>query len=182
MRRSIPTLTVLVVAGLAGLAALPLALGHAQAPPPATVRVIALPITNFTPLLIARDKGWFAAEPGERGRHVAAQQEGEADGEGAGEGAVERLDVLLQRVQAPERFLGVAAKLLAGRRQPGTVVGALDEDGAQRSPEGPELQADRGLARAQLAGRPGQAARSRHREERPELIIGNHRVSGPTTY
>ena len=31
-------------------------------PAPATVRVVTLPITNFTPLLVARDKGYFAAE------------------------------------------------------------------------------------------------------------------------
>lgn len=31
-------------------------------PAPATVRVVTLPITNFTPLLVARDKGYFAKE------------------------------------------------------------------------------------------------------------------------
>jgi NitT/TauT family transport system substrate-binding protein len=36
--------------------------GHAQKPSVATVRVAALPLTNFTPLLIAREKGWFAEE------------------------------------------------------------------------------------------------------------------------
>ena len=62
MRRSILTLAAFVAAGLAGLAAQPLALSHAQGTPAASVRVVALPITNFTPLLIARDKGWFAEE------------------------------------------------------------------------------------------------------------------------
>lgn len=33
-----------------------------QKPPPATIRIVDIPITNFTPLLIARDKGYFAAE------------------------------------------------------------------------------------------------------------------------
>jgi NitT/TauT family transport system substrate-binding protein len=37
-------------------------LGHAQKPPATAVRVAALPLTNFTPLLIAREKGWFAEE------------------------------------------------------------------------------------------------------------------------
>jgi NitT/TauT family transport system substrate-binding protein len=31
-------------------------------PPPATIRVVALPIANFTPLLVARDKGYFSTE------------------------------------------------------------------------------------------------------------------------
>jgi NitT/TauT family transport system substrate-binding protein len=31
-------------------------------PPPATIRVVALPIANFTPLLVARDKGYFGNE------------------------------------------------------------------------------------------------------------------------
>jgi NitT/TauT family transport system substrate-binding protein len=36
---------------------------HAQsAPAPATVRVVTPPLTNYTPLLVARDKGWFAEE------------------------------------------------------------------------------------------------------------------------
>lgn len=30
--------------------------------PPTTIRIVALPIANFTPLLIARDKGYFSAE------------------------------------------------------------------------------------------------------------------------
>ena len=40
----------------------PLGLGQAQKPAAAPVRVAALPLTNFTPLLIAREKGWFAEE------------------------------------------------------------------------------------------------------------------------
>ena len=31
-------------------------------PPPATIRVVDLPLANFTPLLVARDKGYFSAE------------------------------------------------------------------------------------------------------------------------
>ena len=31
-------------------------------PPPATVRVVDLPLANFTPLLVARDKGYFSEE------------------------------------------------------------------------------------------------------------------------
>jgi NitT/TauT family transport system substrate-binding protein len=31
-------------------------------PPPTAIRVVALPIANFTPLLVARDKGYFADE------------------------------------------------------------------------------------------------------------------------
>lgn len=31
-------------------------------PPPTVIRVVDLPIANFTPLLVARDKGYFAAE------------------------------------------------------------------------------------------------------------------------
>jgi NitT/TauT family transport system substrate-binding protein len=50
-----------VAAGLAGLAA-PVAAASAQKPPAVAVRVAALPLTNFTPLLIARDKAWFADE------------------------------------------------------------------------------------------------------------------------
>lgn len=33
-----------------------------QKPAPATVRVVTPPLTNYTPLLVARDKGWFAEE------------------------------------------------------------------------------------------------------------------------
>lgn len=33
-----------------------------QKPPPATIRVIDIPIANFTPLLIAKEKGYFADE------------------------------------------------------------------------------------------------------------------------
>ena len=51
----------LAAACLTMLAA-PLGSGHAQKPPATTVRVAALPLTNFTPLLIAREKGWFAEE------------------------------------------------------------------------------------------------------------------------
>ena len=31
-------------------------------PPPTPIRVVDLPIANFTPLLVARDKGYFANE------------------------------------------------------------------------------------------------------------------------
>ncbi len=33
-----------------------------QKPPPATIRVVDIPIANFTPLLVARDKSYFAEE------------------------------------------------------------------------------------------------------------------------
>jgi NitT/TauT family transport system substrate-binding protein len=33
-----------------------------QKPPPAVVRVVPIPIANYTPLLVARDKGYFAEE------------------------------------------------------------------------------------------------------------------------
>jgi NitT/TauT family transport system substrate-binding protein len=50
-----------VLAFLAGAAAAPEV--RAQAKPAATaVRVAAMPIVNFTPLIVARDKGWFAEE------------------------------------------------------------------------------------------------------------------------
>jgi len=29
---------------------------------PATIRVVSAPITNYTPLVVARDKGWFAGK------------------------------------------------------------------------------------------------------------------------
>lgn len=48
---------------IASLIAMSPGLALAQAKPaPATVRVAATPITNYTPLLVARDKGWFAEE------------------------------------------------------------------------------------------------------------------------
>jgi NitT/TauT family transport system substrate-binding protein len=50
-----------VLAFVAGLAAAPEA--RAQAKPAATnVRVAVMQVTNFTPLVVARDKGWFAEE------------------------------------------------------------------------------------------------------------------------
>lgn len=50
-----------VLACTAGLAAAPDA--RAQAKPAATnVRVAVMQVTNFTPLVVARDKGWFAEE------------------------------------------------------------------------------------------------------------------------
>ena len=33
-----------------------------QRPAPATVRVVPIPITNYTPLIVARDKGYFSDE------------------------------------------------------------------------------------------------------------------------
>jgi NitT/TauT family transport system substrate-binding protein len=42
-----------------GVPSLPLA---QQKPAPAAVRVVPIPITNYTPLLVARDKGYFADE------------------------------------------------------------------------------------------------------------------------
>jgi NitT/TauT family transport system substrate-binding protein len=36
---------------------------HAQSKPaPATIRVANIPVTNYTPMIVARDKGWFAEE------------------------------------------------------------------------------------------------------------------------
>lgn len=55
IRRLVVAACVTSLAGLIGHA-------HAQKPPAATVRVAAVPLTNFTPLLIAREKGWFAEE------------------------------------------------------------------------------------------------------------------------
>jgi ABC-type nitrate/sulfonate/bicarbonate transport system substrate-binding protein len=49
-----------VLAFVAGLAAAPEV--RAQAKPATTVRVAVMPVTNFTPLVVARDKGWFAEE------------------------------------------------------------------------------------------------------------------------
>src|ERR1041385_5686158 len=43
------------LAGAANLRAQP-------SPPPATIRVVTPPLVNYTPLLVARDKGWFAEE------------------------------------------------------------------------------------------------------------------------
>ena len=34
----------------------------AQKPPPATIRMVPIPIANYTPILVARDKGYFADE------------------------------------------------------------------------------------------------------------------------
>src|SRR5579862_7849905 len=51
-------------AALIALAA-PLAMLESAAqpkPPPTAIRVVDLPITNFTPLIVARDKGYFANE------------------------------------------------------------------------------------------------------------------------
>jgi len=59
---SAPTRRAFAVVCLTLLAALPIALVHAQPKAAATVRVVTLPITNYTPLLIAREKGWFAEE------------------------------------------------------------------------------------------------------------------------
>jgi len=62
MRRNTQVRRLIVVAGLALFAAASVESAHAQKPPPATVRVAAQPLTNFTPLLIAKEKGWFAEE------------------------------------------------------------------------------------------------------------------------
>jgi NitT/TauT family transport system substrate-binding protein len=36
---------------------------HAQSrPAPATIRIANIPVTNYTPMIVARDKGWFAEE------------------------------------------------------------------------------------------------------------------------
>ncbi len=60
MSRLFPSLCTLLA--LFGLSA---ALSHAAAqnkPAPATVRIVDLPIANFTPVLVARDKGYFGDE------------------------------------------------------------------------------------------------------------------------
>jgi NitT/TauT family transport system substrate-binding protein len=51
--------TMLGTALVAGLLATALAQSK---PAPATIRVATIPVTNFTPLIVARDKGWFAEE------------------------------------------------------------------------------------------------------------------------
>jgi NitT/TauT family transport system substrate-binding protein len=50
------------IALLASLAVWTVPEVRAQAKQPATVRVAVLPVTNYTPLVVARDKGWFAEE------------------------------------------------------------------------------------------------------------------------
>lgn len=62
MRQCFLTRRRFVLAGLAMLAAPPIAPAHAQKPPAATIRVVTQPLTNGTPLLIAKEKGWFAEE------------------------------------------------------------------------------------------------------------------------
>src|SRR5690348_4498716 len=60
MSRTLASLYAFSVALLA-----PWAVSQAPAQPKpaaATIRVVTLPITNFTPLLVAREKGYFAAE------------------------------------------------------------------------------------------------------------------------
>jgi NitT/TauT family transport system substrate-binding protein len=61
MRRNARIRPFLIAACVAMLAA-PLAIADGQRPPATPVRVAAVPLTNFTPLLIAREKGWFAEE------------------------------------------------------------------------------------------------------------------------
>jgi NitT/TauT family transport system substrate-binding protein len=60
MSRTLALLCTLSMALLAPWATSPAAAQNK--PAPVTVRVVTLPITNFTPLLVARDKGYFAAE------------------------------------------------------------------------------------------------------------------------
>jgi NitT/TauT family transport system substrate-binding protein len=62
MRLNAPIRRLVGPAGLVLLAAAPIGFAYAQKPPMATVRVAAQPLTNFTPLLIAKEKGWFAEE------------------------------------------------------------------------------------------------------------------------
>jgi NitT/TauT family transport system substrate-binding protein len=60
MLRTLASLCVVFVALIAPLAGV-----HSIAqtkPPPTAIRVVDLPIANFTPLLVARDKGYFAEE------------------------------------------------------------------------------------------------------------------------
>jgi len=60
MSRTLASLCALSMALLAPWAIAPAVAQNK--PAPATVRVVTLPITNFTPLIVARDKGYFAAE------------------------------------------------------------------------------------------------------------------------
>ena len=46
----------------ASIAALAMPLGARAQPKPANVRLAIIPVTNYTPLTVARDKGWFAEE------------------------------------------------------------------------------------------------------------------------
>lgn len=62
MCQNVLSLRFLYAVCVAMLALLPLAFPHAQRPPAFTIRVAAQPLTNFTPLLIAEEKGWFAEE------------------------------------------------------------------------------------------------------------------------
>jgi NitT/TauT family transport system substrate-binding protein len=62
MRQYSITVRSVVLVGLAMIATLPMASAHAQKPPVAPVRVVTQPLTNSTPLLIAKEKGWFAEE------------------------------------------------------------------------------------------------------------------------
>jgi NitT/TauT family transport system substrate-binding protein len=51
----------MVLAAAVGAAAIDNA--HAQSrPAPATIRIANIPVTNYTPMIVARDKGWFAEE------------------------------------------------------------------------------------------------------------------------
>ena len=60
MSRTLAMTCALMVAAIGASAALQL---RAQPkPPPATIRVVDLPIANSTPLQVARDKGYFADE------------------------------------------------------------------------------------------------------------------------
>ena len=55
--------TILTLAlGAAALGTAPQASARADEPPPATLRLAVMPVTNYTPLVVARDKGFFAEE------------------------------------------------------------------------------------------------------------------------
>ena len=62
MRKSSPIRRLFGVICLGMLAVVPFRLAHAQKPPAATIRVATQPLTNYTPLLIAKEKGWFVEE------------------------------------------------------------------------------------------------------------------------
>jgi NitT/TauT family transport system substrate-binding protein len=62
MREKVLTLSVLTVAALALCLTLPGPLAEAQRPAPASVRVVVQPLANFTPILVAREKGFFTEE------------------------------------------------------------------------------------------------------------------------